>query len=319
MLLVEAGGENGALEARIDANRWLHRMIPDSNWKYMTEPQQSLNNRLIEYDRGKGLGGGSSINFACWTVPPKDDFDEIARRTGNPEWEWSQAQVRFKRIESYHADPSQLPDGASKYLRPLETDHGKDGPIKIGFPVIWEKSVTTEYDAWVAAGYEANPDHNSGNPLGVSIIASTAFRGERSTAADALVHAPGNLHILTDAEVARVNFNGKTATGITTIGGRDYYATKEVILSAGTLDTPRILMHSGIGPAAQLTKFNIPVLYDNPAIGQHMKDHHHAILSYLGAPHTSIRREYFQSKEAQEAAMKQWQTNRTGPLAEIAW
>lgn len=129
---------------------------------------------------------------------------------------------------------------------------------------------------------------------------------------------PNNLTVVTDSPVAKVLFEGKKAIGVTTLASQTFYASKEIILSAGSLDTPRILMHSGIGPSSQLQEYDIPVLHDNPAIGQHLKDHYHVGVSYQRAPHKSTRPAYYSSTpEFKVAARKQWETSRTGPLTEI--
>jgi choline dehydrogenase-like flavoprotein len=318
VLLIEAGGKNDSKSVRVDAERWLTRMNPAQNWGYQTVPQKNLDGNVIAYDRGKGLGGSSSINFSCFTVGSSGDYDQIARMVGDDEWKWSNAQGRYKRMECFYSSPQEVPAGAERYLAPRPEDHGHTGPIKVGFPAVWEKSLHTEFDAFVKVGVPVNLDHNSGDPIGLSVCASTAHRGLRSTAADALSDAPENLQIFTDTEVARVTFEGKKATGVETLAGSRILANREVILSAGSLDTVRILMHSGIGPKDQLEKYGIPVRLANPHVGQHLKDHHHITLSYARAEHTTDRPSYYKNKEIQAAARAQWELDQTGPLAEIA-
>jgi choline dehydrogenase-like flavoprotein len=257
----------------------------------------------MSYDRGKGLGGSSSINFACYTVGPRDDYDEIARLVGDDEWKWVKAQNRYKRLESYYGSAPDVPDQYHKYLKPDPANHGTDGPLKIGFPSVWEKSMADLTDVFVEAGYPANPN--------------SAYKGLRTTSADLLVDAPSNLHILVDTQVARVIFEEKTAIGVTTVDGQNFRATKDVILSAGSLDTPKILMLSGIGPVDDLRKFNIPVLEDLLAVGKNMHDHHHVFLTWERADHTTDRKDYYRNKEMQAAARAQWEKDQTGKLSEI--
>lgn len=318
VLLVEAGGKNDSMAIRADAERWLHRMNPDLNWGYKTAPIKGFDGSVIDYDRGKGLGGSTAINFSCWTIGPKEDHDEIARRVGDEEWSWTKAQERYKRLECYHGAPPDVPGGLKKYLDPKTEDHGYNGPIKVGFPRVWEPSVKDMMDVWSDYGTKLNPDHNSGDPTGLAICASTAYRGVRSTAADALAAAPSNLHVLTDTEVSRVVFDGTKATGITTFTGCTIYADKEIILCCGSLDTPRILLHSGIGPADQLNAFNIPILKANANVGQHMKDHHHITMSYERADNTTERHKFYKNKDLQAAARTQWEKDGTGPFSEYA-
>lgn len=317
VLLVEAGGGLPPNSERIDAERWIHRKMPGKNWNYQTTPQKHLDGRIIDYDRGKGLGGTSTISFAVYNIAARDDHDEIARIVGDDEWKWDNAQQRYRRLETYHGTSADVSSAFEKYLKPKAEDHGYEGPIKVAFPKVWEPSVTEQMDICLAAGIKPNPDVNSGDPIGLSILANSVFKGVRFVAADALAEAPSNLHILTDSQVARVKFEGKKAVGITTLDGREYSASV-TILSAGALDTPRILMHSGIGPADQLERFNIPVVHANPSIGQNLRDHHHTTPTFLRAGHTSQRHIFYKSKEMQEAARAQWDKDQTGPLAEIS-
>lgn len=248
VLLIEAGGKNDTKEWKRDAERWVHRLNHAMTWPSTTVPQKHANGNVVQFDHGKGLGGGTAINFAVWNVGPKDDHDFIAEIVGDSEWKWETgAQPRYIRLEDYYGDEPDVPPGYQSYLDPNPKDHGHGGPVKIGFPRVWEKSVKELMDIWFDSGCPANPDLSSGNVLGLSVAPNSVFRGIRSTAADQLRTAPANLQVMTDAHVARITFNGKVANGVELVNGRRLYATKEVILCAGALDSPRILMHSGIG------------------------------------------------------------------------
>lgn len=318
VLLVEAGGQNNVKEWKIDAERWLHRLNPALAWGYETVAQQSAAGQKISYDRGKGLGGSTAVNFEVWDIGPKDDHDTIAITVGDDEWKWEGgAHQRYIRLEDYYGDESEVPAGYKKYVNARPEDHGHGGPVKVGFPKVWERGLKELMDAWLESGCPPNPDHCSGNPIGLSVSPSTAFRGVRSTAADQLKAAPENLHILTDSQIARVYFGGKRAEGIETLDGRRFEASKEVVLSAGALNTPAILMHSGVGPADQLRRFDIPVLLDNPYIGQHLRDHFHIDpIWHVDEKISPDRLPFYRSKELQAAARTQWETDQTGPLSE---
>lgn len=318
VILVEAGGRNDRRGDRIDGERWLHRMNPHQAWGYQTTPQKGLSGQTISYDRGKGLGGSTAINFSFWSVAPRDDHDEIARLVSDDEWNWVNAQRRYKRIESYFGSAKNVPAGYEKYLHPKTQDHGHDGPIKVGFPAVWEPSLKEEMDIWIDNGVAPNLDHNSGDPIGLAVVASSAYKGVRSTAADALIGAPSNLHIVTDSQVARILFDGTKAIGITTLNEERFFARKGVIVCGGSLDTPRILMHSGIGPAGQLEAYGIPIVKANDHVGQHLKDHQHITPTWARADDTTNRHKYYRSKELQAAARVQWEADQTGPLSEIA-
>ena len=253
-----------------------------------------------------------------WTLGAKDDYNQLAQLVGDEEWSWKNVQQRYKRIESYHEQAANSPEYAKEYLDADPKDHGHDGPINVGFPKVWEPEAKEMMDIWYANGAKRNPDHNSGDPIGLSVCISSAYKGVRSTAADALVDAPSNLHILIDTEVARVIFEGKKVVGVSTIDGRTIHANKEVILSCGTIDTPRILMHSGIGPADQLHHFHIEVVKANDNVGAHLKDHHHNMITALRKDPSDERTRFFKSKELQAAARTQWEKDGSGPLSEIA-
>lgn len=131
-----------------------------------------------------------------------------------------------------------------------------------------------------------------------------------------LIDAPSNLQILTNTQVTRIIFKEKTAMGITTLDCRTFLATKDVILSPGSLDTPKILMLSGVGPTNELRRFDIPVLSDLP-VGQNMHNHHRVFVTWERAEHTTECKDLFHSKEAQAAARAQWEKDQTGKLAEL--
>ena len=318
VLLVEAGGKNDSKATRVDAERWLTRMVPGMNWNYQTAPVKDLADRLISYDRGKGLGGSSAINFGVWTLGCRDDYDRIARLLEDDDWSWSKTQQRYRRLESYHGSAEDMPENVKKYHNADLQNHGHDGPINVGFPKIWEPQGRELMDIWLANGAKHNLDQNSGDPLGLALSISSAYKGVRSTSADALTGSPDNLHVMVDTEVARVLFEGTKAIGISTLSGQTFHADKEVILSCGALDTPRVLMHSGIGPADQLNSFGIPIVKPNDNVGAHLKDHHHIVISVSRPNPQDERTKFYKDKEIQAAARRQWETDGTGPLSEYA-
>jgi choline dehydrogenase-like flavoprotein len=314
VLLIEAGGENKDLQHRVDGNKWITRMTPKLNWGYNSTPQSALNDRVIALDRGKGLGGSSAINFSYWNVGPKDDFEEIARQTVDPDWHWTNVQRILKEIESYDSTP---PAGFEKYIDADPKVHGHDGPLKIGFPKIAEEEVRDILDIFLEQGSPRNLDMGSGNPLGFALGPSSAYNATRSTAADLLQDCPSNLKIRTESLVHKVVIRQGVAKGIQLINGTELFASEEVILAAGAVDTPKILMHSGIGPENQLKNFGIEVIHDNPNVGQNLRDHIHCSPTYARVEKSSKRGTWFRDSHLHAAAMKHWEESRTGPLAEI--
>ena len=297
--------------------RWISRFNPAQNWGYQTVPQKHLDGQMLGYDRGKGLGGSSAINFALYTIAPRDDHEEIARLVDDDEWKWVNALQRYKRLESYYGSAPHVQDQYSKYLKPDPANHGMSGPLKIGFPPIWDKSLIDMTDVLNEVGYPTNPDGNSGDPIGFSITPNSAYKGLRTTSADMLVDAPINLRILTDTQVTRVIFEGDKAVGVSTLDGQSLFATKDIILSAGSLDTSKILLLSGVGPADILRKFEIPLIANLPYVGRNMRDHHHVFLTWERAEHTTEHKDFFRNKEVQAAARAQWEKDQTGKLSQI--
>jgi choline dehydrogenase-like flavoprotein len=173
-------------------------------------------------------------------------------------------------------------------------------------------------DVWAQSGYKFRADLSDGQGLGLTIAPSSVFKGVRITAADMLVNGPSNLHIKTNDGVHKVLFARKRAVAVQTLSGQIYRASKEIILSAGALDTPKILMHSGIGPVDQLRKFNINITHANSAVGQNLVDHFHTSPTWVRRSGNPERLAWYQaSPSTKAAALEQWKADKTGPLAEI--
>ncbi|KAK9770520.1 hypothetical protein SCAR479_12791 [Seiridium cardinale] len=315
VLLLEAGSENEDRNLRIDGQRWQTFMKEGVNWGYKTVPQEYAANRECDYSRGKGLGGSSAINFGVYTIGARDDYDEWARIVGDDAFRWEKIQARFKALETFDG---KLPQGvSSKYAAPKSSDHGTSGPLKVGYAAEWEDDLPPLLDAFEKAGFALNPDHNSGNPLGMSVLVNSASNGLRSTSKDLLVPQPDNLTIQTSSPVQRVILDGDKVVGVES-DGRKYYASKEVVLSAGSLDTPKILMHSGLGPADQLRKFNIPVKQNIPALGQGLRDHMFSPLVFTRKAGSTSRSAFYGDEKIMQAALEQWKKDGTGPWAKYA-
>ncbi|KAJ5773724.1 hypothetical protein N7457_008620 [Penicillium paradoxum] len=309
VLLLEAGGRNDDRALRVDGKRWTTFMDGSVNWGYKTVPQEYCNGRELDYSRGKGLGGSSAVNFGVYTVGARDDYDEWASGLDDDTFGWKEMQARFKKLETFNGAVT-LSDN-QKYANPVASNHGNSGGLQVGYAEDWEGDLPLSLDAFQAAGHVLNLDHNSGNPLGMAATINSASKGKRTTAVDLLLDAPDNLVVVTDSPVQRILLESKKAIGVET-QGKQYFASRDVILSAGSLDTPKILMLSGIGPAAELEKFNISVVNDLPAIGQGLRDHYFVPLILARNPETNDRNSFFQDPTAMEAAMQQWEDNNTG-------
>ncbi|KAJ2979772.1 hypothetical protein NQ176_g3052 [Zarea fungicola] len=251
VLLVESGDSNQDANLRLSANRQTQYKNPAQSWAYTSAPEPSLDNRELEVVRGKGLGGSSAINFAAWTEGPRDDMERMADVTGDESWRWENVKERYRKLTA--------PD--------------VDGSVRINYPTERNSEILQLLNLFSASGVPVHREANVDNPLGMAIYPLTLHQGLRSTAADLVHDLPGNLTIRTSCTVYRVLFDGTVAIGVITHDGQTLRARNEVIISCGSMDSPKILMHSGIGPADQLAAFNIPVLHENAHVGQNFQDH----------------------------------------------
>lgn len=216
VLLVEAGGQNNDESERVDGKRWTTFMNETLNYGYKTTPQESCDGRELDFSRGRGLGGSSAVNFSVYAVGAEDDYEQWASLVDDKNFGWQQMQSRFKSLETF--DGSINVPANKKYACPRQQDHGSQGGLTIGYAKEWDADVPLILDQLEEAGLPRNLDHNSGNPLGMSLMINSAGKGRRCTAADLLISAPDNLVILTDSPVQRLVLEGKKAVGIETNG-----------------------------------------------------------------------------------------------------
>ncbi|KIW07570.1 hypothetical protein, variant [Verruconis gallopava] len=311
VLILEAGGKNDDANATLIADRFMtSKLFPEYDWQYQTEPQEHLGNRKLACPRGKGLGGSSAINYCFYTRGPKDDFDEWARRVGDDFYNWENAERRFKKLEGFAPIQTEM---HKKYADWRPENHGTDGPVKITDPLRWENIQERTLLSGYEMGWKKNMDGNSGDPIGIAVGATTGSHSRRTTAKTAyLEKPPKNLEIVTNAFATKILFEGKRAVGIRA-GGNDYYAEKDVILSAGALDSPKLLMLSGVGPAAELNRHGIPILADLP-VGIGLQDHLFMPMIVEQKPGFDERPAWL-APAAMEAARRQFELDGTGPLS----
>ncbi|WP_428645078.1 GMC family oxidoreductase [Roseibium sp.] len=263
--VLEAGGS--------DLNFWIWMPIGYGkafynrriNWMYQTEPDPGLNGRTGYWPRGKVLGGSSSINAMVYIRGQHADFEDW-KAMGNPGWGWDDVLPLFKRSESNC-------NGADAW-------RGGDGPLYVSS---MESDVhplcKTFLTACEEAGFRRNPDFNGASQEGVGLYQITAKNGLRMSTARAYLSRArkrGNVSVLTNAHVTKVLMEGNRATGVAfRRGGTDQTVTarREVILSAGAVNSPQILMLSGIGNGAELQAKGIETVVDLPAVGRNLQDH----------------------------------------------
>ncbi|WP_067696522.1 GMC family oxidoreductase [Nocardia jejuensis] len=242
-----------------------------NDWNYRTQKQPDLADREVYWPRGKMLGGSSSMNAMMWVRGFAADYDEWAK-SGGPGWSFEQVLPYFQRMETV--------EGAS------EPGEGVDGPLHISNQRS-PRPITQSYlQAAAEAGYPLERA-NSDQPQGFSQTMVTQKRGARWSTADAYLRPAlqrqRDLTIITDAHVTRVLFEGKRAVGVEySVAGeiKQLHAKREVILSGGAINTPQLLMLSGIGDADQLQDLGIPVLQELPEVGRNLRDHLAAPIVY---------------------------------------
>lgn len=320
VLLLEAGGPNTDLRLRTESCRYAQFHEPSQIWGYTSTAHPSTANRSVGLECGKGLGGSSAINFTAWTEGCRDDYDRLARITGDEAWAWENAKRQFRGLTTHHCSVEEVGEELSKRIG---IEDGGNGPLHIGYEQVGGVEFRALADRLTAeCGGPIGGDANNGDMIGIGVQAATCHRGIRGTAADLLHGAPDNLVVVTNTPIHRVLFQASRAFGVLTLDGRAYQASKEVIISAGSLDSPKILMHSGIGPAAQLAQFDIPVLHDNANVGANFEDHIIASFPHIAKnpPSWSLNNiapivDDAARKAAHQSALREWELYRTGPIA----
>ncbi|BBY38130.1 choline dehydrogenase [Mycobacterium mantenii] len=269
VLLLEAGGWDGHPLIRIPAA--LAFMPTKFDWRFAGAPDPSRNGLPDDWSAGRVLGGGSSINMMCWVRGERSDFDEW-RELGCPGWGYDDVLPYFERAETFA-------DGPSPY-------RGGRGPMSVTKVKMRVEALDDFLQAAEAAGHTPNPDYNGERQQGVSVAQVNQRRGFRCNTARAyLVPARKrpNLTIRTGAFVTRVCIEGTRATGVEyEHRGRrlEVRAASEVIVSAGSLTSPKLLMLSGVGPADHLQALGIDVHLDQPAVGTNLQEHAYALMRY---------------------------------------
>ncbi|MEO5844780.1 MAG: choline dehydrogenase [Caldimonas sp.] len=273
--LLEAGPADKSVLIHCPAGFALLGRTGGANWAFETEPQAGLNGRHGYQPRGKVLGGASSINAMIYLRGQPEDYDAWTSE-GNPGWGWSDVLPYFKRSENNE--------------RGADAWHGSGGPLNVmdfGQPHRFGRFFV---EAAVQAGHAANADFNGPRQEGAGVFQVMQKNGERCSAAKAFLTphlSRPNLTVVTEALTTRVLLEGKRAIGVEArVGGalRTYRAGREVLMCAGALQSPHLLMLSGIGPADHLRQHGIVPLHDLAGVGRHLHDHID-IVAALDAPH----------------------------------
>jgi choline dehydrogenase len=263
VLLLEAG--------RPDTNKYIH--IPAAfsklyktryDWEFYTEPEPQLGNRKVYWPRGKVLGGCSSINAMIYVRGHREDFD-CWRGLGNDGWGYADVLPYFKKSEHQQR-------GASEF-------HGCGGPLQVT-DLRWTNPLSHAFvEAAGKTGFTHNADFNGASQEGVGFYQVTQRRGARHSAADAFLRPAmrrANLAVATQVQVTGILFEGQRASGVSFRKNGEIFevrAQREVLLCAGAVGSPHLLLLSGIGPGDHLRKHGIGVRCDLPGVGGNLQDH----------------------------------------------
>jgi choline dehydrogenase len=272
VLLIEAGGQDKSLMIHMPAGIPALLGKPNPfNWYYETEGQLHLNGRRLYWPRGRGWGGSSSINGMIYIRGHARDYDGW-RQMGCDGWSFADVLPYFKRSETNE-------NGGDDF-------HGGEGPLHVSNGRSTNPLFRSFIEAGVEAGHRRTKDFNGEQQEGFGPYQLTIRDGKRWSAAKAYLHpALGrkNLTIESHAQVARVLFEGKRAIGVEYVQKKQSHtvrATREVILSGGAVNTPQVLMLSGLGDAETLTRFGIPVVQEMKGVGRNLQDHLDCSIQY---------------------------------------
>ena len=273
--LLEAGGTDSSVLIHCPAGLAVLAKNGQANWAFETVPQPGLNGRRGYQPRGKVLGGSSSVNAMIYARGQRQDYDHWAA-LGNPGWGHDDVLPYFKRSE--HNE------------RGADAFHGSGGPLNVMDLRSPNRFGPVFVEAAVEAGFRRNPDFNGAEQEGVGMYQVTHKAGERYSAAKAYLTpnlGRANLQVVTGAHTLRILFEGRRAVGVEArVGGATtrFEARREVLLAAGALQSPQVLMLSGIGPGAELQRHGIAAVHDLPGVGRNLHDHVD-VVQVVDAPH----------------------------------
>lgn len=268
VLLLEAGGEDTA-PAVMRADQWPLNLGSERDWNFFSQPSKELNGRSIPMSMGKVVGGGSSINVMIWAHGHKNDWDFFAAQAGDPAWNYDSVLELYRAVEDWHGvpDPDYRGTGGPVFVQPAPDPspiaHAMlEGAQSVGIP-----------------SFE-NQNGRMMEGRGGAAIADLRLRdGYRQSVFRSYVYPymdRPNLTVLTAAVVTRLIFDGQQVTGVefTHYGSvRRVGAASEVVLSLGAINTPKVLMQSGIGDETQLRRHGIPIVQHLPGVGRNLQDH----------------------------------------------
>lgn len=272
VLLLEAGGPDGALSLRMPAAMLENLENTRFNWAYQGEPEPELGGRSLQHDRGKGIGGSSSINGMVFIRGHARDFDGW-RQMGCDGWGYADVLPYFRRMENY--------SGGSDEFR------ATGGPVQVRRPEAEHPLSQAFIKAGKEAGYPTTDDICGHRQEGFGLFDRSTYKGERWSMARAYLDPARkrpNLRVVTGARTDKLTIKDGRVTGVEGVGSDGkpfmYTAGREVVVSAGAVGSPQLLMQSGIGPADHLREIGIDVVADRPGVGANLNEHPDFVLKY---------------------------------------
>jgi choline dehydrogenase len=268
VLLLEAGGDDDQPEV-LDPGKWTLNLESERDWNFRAEPSRDVNGRALPLGMGKVLGGGSSINAMTWARGHQSDWDFYASEAGDPAWSYASVLDIYRRVEDWHGAPD-------------PTYRGTGGPMFVAPPQNPNPLVPATLDGARSIGIPAfeSPNGRMMEAAGGASCTDMIIRNRKRQSVFRSYVAPylgrPNLTVLTHALVTRVTFDGRRASGVEIAHHGNIHrigAEREVVLSLGSINTPKVLMLSGIGDEAELNRFGIPVLQHLPGVGRNLQDH----------------------------------------------
>jgi len=299
--VIEAGGTDWGPFIQMPAALSYPMNMARYDWGFESEPEPQLNNRRLVVPRGKVIGGSSSVNGMVWVRGHARDYDHWAEQ-GAQGWAYANVLPYFRRIEHWHgAQPSDW--------------RGTDGPMHIRRARQWNPLFHAFVEAGRQAGYPVTQDYNGAQQEGFGAFDMSVHKGRRWSTANAYLRPAlktGRLRIV-HGQARRVVFEGARAVGVE-IARRGKVETvraaREVVLSASSINTPKLLMLSGIGPAAHLAEHGIALRADRPGVGQNLQDHLEVYVQFAAAKPITLYRYWNLIGKALIGA--QWLFTKTG-------
>ena len=299
VLVIEHGGSDWGPFINMPAALSYPMGMKRYDWGYVTEPEPHMNNRVMACPRGKVIGGSSSINGMIYVRGHARDFDTWAEM-GAEGWSYADVLPYFKRAETWHGDA-----GDPAY-------RGHDGPMHITRGRRKNPLFQAFIESGTAAGYGATDDYNGYRQEGFGAFEMSVWQGKRWSAASAYLKPALQKPncAMVNGLVEKVEIEEGRAVGVRLVDGRVIRARAEVVLAAGSINSPKILMMSGIGPAKHLAEHEISVVADRAGVGQNLQDHLELYVQYAASQPVSIAPYWSLWGKAFVGA--QWLTTKTG-------